>query len=111
MNFYYRLLLFLLICIPLRILLIWWASESDDDEFQYTAIGVITLMIGLGFLVQYIRNKNRGGFGEKVYWSRPLHSFLYILFSLLWFFKVPFSYIVLIVDVVIGFGTFVVHYN
>ena len=117
------LFLFLFVCIPLRCLLVWWASlvenkrQTDEDKYntQFIFISVLTLFIGFGFIiVNLLRHndiiKNRGAFGEKVYWSGYLHGILYILFALLWIFKIPLSYIVLALDVCIGFLTFIIHY-
>jgi len=61
--------------------------------------------------MKYFFGSNVDTFGEPVYWSRLLHGMLYLLFSFLWFTRIPLSYIVLLIDVIIGFLTFVMQYS
>jgi hypothetical protein len=113
-------------CVVVRSLIIWWSSllsrdskssieETRNSELQWKLLGSLTTFIGLGLLGSYLLRKygywKKVGFGgNKVYWYSLLHSFFYLLFSFLWFFKVENSYAVLIVDLLIGVLTFTNHY-
>jgi hypothetical protein len=123
-----RIIMFLLICIPLRSLFAWWASWEEERQRQrpdldrgskesYVIIGLITLIISFGFLAtSYMRyngvEKFQQGFGGgKVYWSSLLHGILYLLFTVLWFVKVKDAYGVLVADIVIGMVYFIGNYS
>jgi hypothetical protein len=124
MESWKRILLFLLVCIPLRSLLAWWSSlkESREDYTQRIAIGIITTLIGIGLLVFGIirissNNYNTGFSGGKVYWNSLLHGTLYLLFACLWLDNSPDNpdkfknlYSILVTDIVIGILYFLKNY-
>lgn len=106
-------LLFFLICIPVRAFIVWWATQTKKQTKpnQWLAIGIITATIGLGFLYQHFSGSRKtGAFGEKVYWNRPLHGTMYLVFAALWFLQIPSSYTILAIDLIIGLFTFILHY-
>lgn len=79
-----RILLFLLGCIPVRILLAVFAQ--NDIYAKY--IAVLALIIGLGFWFIYLFDLRKTGgetFGNVIWWNsiRPIHGTLYLLAA--WF--------------------------
>jgi hypothetical protein len=108
-----RFILFLMFCIPSRLLLTYLAKTTNSPYIAY-----ITTLIGLGFLYIYFSGSRKTGpevFGDKIWWNnlRPLHGFLYLLFSYLVLFrKNPNSYLVLLLDTIIGLVAFLsFHFN
>jgi len=95
---------FWMICIPLRIALAIGLFYLPE---KYTPIvGVLSVLIGLGFLIQFFRytEDQVGAFGQKVWWNknRFIHSLLWILLAYLIYVKDSKYKIVLFVDVAIG---------
>ena len=77
-----RFLLFLLGCIPTRILLANIVYYSSKHEYIRIIMGMITLIISLGFLSIFIfglREKGTETFGKPIWWNslRPIHSLIY----------------------------------
>ena len=106
-----RFLAFLLLCIPVRIGFVFIAKSVDKKYLPY--LGYIGLIIGLGFMYNFIFTKKRGGtFNQIAWWNnlRPLHSILYLTFAYLAINKNPKAYILLLLDVTIGFISFVLYH-
>ena len=83
-TIYKRFLLFLLLCIPARILFVIIAKYIDKNKLPY--LGYIGLIPAIGFLYIFLCNKRKSGpevFGDKIWWNnlRPIHSILYFMFS------------------------------
>lgn len=114
-NIQKRFLLFIFGCILIRSLLVVCAKKINKKYLPY--LGVITLIPALGFIIIYfgkLRNKGGETFGDKIWWNnlRPIHALLYLYFSYLAFNKNDNSYIPLLIDVIIGFFSFLVfHYK
>ena len=105
-----RILLFLLLCIPIRSLFVYIVYKYP----QYLRLfSIFYLIMGLGFLNQYFKNNKIGFFGGKVWWNklRLLNFIFYTLFSLFAFTKNKKSYLLLIPDIVIGLILFILEYN
>ena len=97
MNEYKRILLFYLICIPIRIGLILLLYY-----FPYKQLSILTFLISFGFLYQFLIRKSKIGFFKgKVFWPRWFHFLTYLIASIL--LVIPdtknYAYIALIVDV------------
>lgn len=106
-----RFLAFLLLCIPVRIGFVFIAKSVDKKYLPY--LGYIGLIIGLGFMYNFIFTKKQGGtFNQIAWWNnlRPLHSILYLTFAYLAINKNPKAYILLLLDVTIGFISFVLYH-
>ena len=78
-------LMFLLGCIPFRILLACLAKYKQE---WLGAMSLIAVIISVGFSVIYMFELRKTGaevFGEKIWWNdlRPIHAFMYGLFSYL----------------------------
>ena len=108
-----RFLLFLLLCIPIRIIFVLVAKTINKKYLPYG--GYIGLIISIGFAYIYIFNKRKTGnetFGKKIWWNnlRPIHAILYSIFSYLAIMKNNNSYIPLLMDVIIGLVSFIFHH-
>jgi len=103
-----RILLFNLVCIPVRIgilLLVYFFPRLETI--------ILTGLIALGFLYKYFKPTKIGMFGGKVFWSRLFHFFTYFITSLLLIFEETreYAFWVLAVDVIVGFLMFWNHYK
>ena len=66
-----------------------------------------SLTVGIGFMYYYLSGTRTTGpetFGKPIWWNsvRPIHSFNYILFFILSFYKPEYAFIPLVCDVLIG---------
>jgi len=109
-----RLMLFLLLCIPARILITYIVKNVDKQYLPYLAM--IGLLISGGFIFIYLFDYRKTGaevFGDKIWWNdlRPVHGSLYLMFALLAFKKNKYAWIPLAVDVVIGFTAFMIYHK
>lgn len=108
-----RLLFFLGGCIPARLLLVAAAKYSPVYYLPY--MGLITLVIALGFLYLYFTGKRRTGVetqGAPIWWMkfRLFHGLMYLLFSLLAFMRMNNAYIILLLDTFVGMIIFLQHH-
>ena len=107
-----KILNFLFLCIPSRLLLALIAKVIDPVYLPFMAI--LTIFISIGFFINFIKYKknSKGFFGGKVWWNnyRLVHSFCYALFSVLASLKYNKSWIVLLIDALLGFIFFVNKY-
>lgn len=76
---------FLLACIPLRIAAT-LAARHPANRRYLPHMGVVALLIGLGFATIYVFDLRRTGretCGEQIWWNslRPLHAALYFAFA------------------------------
>ncbi len=74
-------------------------------------MGYFALVPAIGFLYIYITGSRKTGpevIGDKIWWNdlRPVHGFLYLLFAINAFEKNPDSWIILMLDVIIGLIAF-----
>lgn len=104
-----RFLMFLLGCIPIRLLLVWLAKTLPKDKLPL--LGWLLLIPTLGFTyIQFISPRKTGleTPGDKIWWHpiRPVHIILYVLSVYLAFNKDPRTYIVLLIDICFGLTAF-----
>ena len=110
-----RFLLFLLLCLPIRIIFVLVAKTINKKYLPYG--GYIGLIISIGFAYIYIFNKRKTGnetFGKKIWWNnlRPIYSLLYLMFAYLAINKKKTAYIPLLFDVIVGLISFLIyHYS
>tara|TARA_Y100000389_G_scaffold155357_1_gene156000 strand:- start:2925 stop:3263 length:339 start_codon:yes stop_codon:yes gene_type:complete len=105
-------LYFLFLCIPSRLLL---ALIAKIIKPAYLPImGILTSFISIGFLINFINYKknSKGFFGSKVWWNnyRLVHIFNFGLFSILALLKYNKSWIILLIDALLGLIFFVNKY-
>ena len=76
-------------------------------------MGVATLFISAGFLSAFLFSKKKvGAFGGEVWWNnmRLVHSIVYLVFAICAIMKKSWSWLILLLDVVIGLLAFLLHY-
>jgi len=108
-----RFLAFLLLCIPVRISFVFISRNVDKKYLPY--LGYLAILPAIGFAYIYIFGKRKTGaetFGQKIWWNnlRPLHSILYFIFVYLALKKSNNAYIPLLLDVIIGLISFIIHH-
>jgi hypothetical protein len=93
--------LFLLVCIPIRLLLA-FIVYYYPRHIQY--FGLIGLVIALGFAYFSVVPRETGAFGQPAWWApyRPIHSFLFFLFFILAVNKNKYAWLVLFIDAMLG---------
>jgi hypothetical protein len=117
-----RFILFLFVCIGIRVLLVYLANKLKDlNNLVYLkAMGIILIIPALGFFYIYATNSRTTGrevFGSKIWWNslRPLHGFNYLLFSLMALSNNKKLYsnawIPLLIDVCIGLLAFLIYHG
>lgn len=116
-----RILLFLLVCIPVRVGLAvaagYWAHlDREEDPNANTWRWVLTALgfaIGIGFLYNYFRKNHQGVgfFGGPRYWHSEIHGALYIAFAILVLLRIRIAFVLLVIDVFIGALTVFFHYS
>jgi hypothetical protein len=105
-----RIILFLFVCLSMRLLLAHIAQQITIKKPQYMKyLGIIGLAIGLGFTYQFIKNKQIGALGGKVWWHsvRPVHAGIFFLFGILALLKNKDAYKLLYVDALLGLIFFI----
>ena len=108
-NIQKRFLLFLFGCIFTRSLIV----LISKHYLQYLPImGIIAFIPAFCFIYIYINDLRKTGsevFGDKIWWDhlRPFHGVLYALFGILAVNSYANSWVILLVDVIIGFISFI----
>lgn len=110
-----RLLLFLVGCMGARFFLTYLATNKDNLKI----ISYLTLLIGIGFMyVYFIRSETADRqlewTGEKMIWwdnLRPVHGFMYLLFTFMAYNKNEYSWIVLLIDTFVGLVAWLNHHK
>lgn len=110
-----RMILFLGGCIVTRLLFVYLAYKLP--LFALKIMGVIALLISVGFFVIFWFNLRKTGaetMGDKIWWNslRPVHSLLYLIFAILAIMGIQkYAWIVLLIDVMIGLLFFILHHS
>ena len=108
-----RFFMFLIGCIGIRSLFVIIAKYINAKYLKY--LGYLALVPAIGFMYIYLTGTRKTGaevFGEKIWWNnlRPIHSILYFLFAYNAIIGNKQSWIYLLVDVLIGLISFLVHH-
>ncbi len=113
-NIQKRFLLFLLGCIPTRLVFVYIAKNIS---LQYLPIlGYLALLPAIGFIYLYLSGTRKTGpevFGDKIWWNslRPIHALFYLLFAYHAIHKVRTAWLYLMYDVILGLLSFLIfHY-
>ena len=113
-NFQKRFLLFIFGCIFVRTLFVIVAKNISLNYLPY--LGYLALLPSIGFFYIYLTKSRQTGaevFGDKIWWNdlRPIHGLLYALFAYNAINKNSFSWVYLLIDVIIGLISFLIfHY-
>ena len=105
--------MFLIGCIGTRSLFVVIAKYTDTSYLPY--LGYLALLPAIGFIYIYLTGSRKTGaevFGEKIWWNdlRPVHSILYFLFAYNAIMGNSQSWIYLLVDVLFGLMSFLIHH-
>ena len=108
-NIQKRFLLFLFGCIGIRTLLVYLAKTTNKLFLKF--MGYIALLPAMCFFYLFFTGTRKTGaevFGDKIWWNnlRPIHGTLYTLFAYNAIIGNPNAYLYLLVDVLIGFISF-----
>jgi hypothetical protein len=108
-----RFLMFLIGCIGTRSLFVIIAKYVNTQYLKY--MGYLALLPAIGFIYIYLTGSRKTGpetFGEKIWWNnlRPIHSILYFLFAYNAINGNKQAWIYLLVDVLFGLISFLVHH-
>ena len=108
-----RFLLFLVGCIGTRTFLVYVSKNINISYLPW--LGYLALIPTIGFTYIYLSgSRNRGAevFGEKIWWNnlRPIHAGLYALFAYNAINKNKMSWVYLLIDVLFGLFSFLVHH-
>ena len=112
-----RILVFLLGCIGSRLLLTMVAKYITIDYLPLLAL--ITIPISVSFIYLYIfgnkiADSQLEWLGEKkIWWNhlRPVHFALFMVFSIMAINKLSYSWIVLLLDTIVGLVAWLIHHN
>ena len=110
--------LFLLGCIPIRLLfayLSYLSYFSYNNTTYMNIIGIASLMISIGFISIFafgLRKTGQETFGKPIWWNnlRPVHGFLYMLAAYCAFYSKENVWKILLLDVMIGLVAFSMHH-
>ena len=108
---YKRYILFLGVCIMIRLSLVFLAKFINKKYLPY--LGYLALIPAIGFLNIYFFSPRETGpevFGDKIWWNelRIVHAALYLLFANYAIKKKSYSYIPLAIEVTIGLISFLI---
>jgi hypothetical protein len=109
-----RIVLFLVVCIGIRLLFVLLAKNVPLIVLQL--MGIIAIMISVVFMYSALFKYKKGDLGVtggKVWWNelRIFHSITYGLFAYLALTKNQnLAWRILLFDVIVGFVSFMIHY-
>lgn len=110
-----RFVLFLFGCIGTRTLITLLAKNINIDYLPI--LGYIALIVAFGFSYIYVTGSRTHGIevgGEKIWWNslRPIHAFLFFLFSYAAITKNTHAWKILAIDTILGLLAFLsFHYS
>nr|QFG74422.1 MAG: hypothetical protein [Megaviridae environmental sample] len=114
-NITKRYIAFLGLCIPSRALLTYIAKTIDTKYLPYMTL--FTLPASIGFLKIYFFGSAKADrqlewADGRVWWNelRVIFGLIYFSFSLCALFKVEYSWIFLLVDVIVGLVSFLIYH-
>ena len=119
-NIQKRFLLFLGVCIPTRFFLTYLSYKLNKINKQYNIfLAIFILIIALGFIRIYFFGSESADAQlkwlgeEKVWWNhlRLIHGILYLISSILIFYKNKHAWIILFIDTCIGVLSFLDNFN
>ena len=104
-----RFLLFLGICIPVRLIAMFIALYIPNKYLPI--IGFPYLLAGIGIIYIYITGSRQNGaetMGQPIWWNglRPAHGLIYLVFAISAFARYKDSWMILLIDVLLGLTAF-----
>ena len=111
METQFRIWSFLFLCLCIRILFVY--INYSICKTYLPILGIFYLIISIGFFYTFMYSTSTlGAFGRKIWWNnlRLIHSLIYFICAIASFLKNRHTYILLIVDIIIGFSGFITQY-
>lgn len=110
-----RIVLFLVGCMGSRVGLVYLARTYAQNTRFMELMGALALIPAVGFFYIYLTGARKTGaevFGAPIWWNglRPFHGFMYALFAVMALFHIQGAWLVLLVDVIVGFTAFTAHH-
>jgi len=115
----YRIILFISLCLPARLLLAYIGkllevniNKKTKNNIWNLLFYLLTLIIGISFINNWIANNKIGFFKGKAWWYnlRLVHGINFIIYSILSLLKIRNTYKILVMDAFIGLLSFIIHY-
>jgi hypothetical protein len=106
-----KVILLFSMCIIVRIFLVILAKNINTKYLPI--LGYLALIPAFGFLYRYLSGTRKTGIlGQPSWWNnlRPIHALLYLLFAIYAINKSDKSYILLLIDVIIGIMAFIIYH-
>jgi hypothetical protein len=106
-----KLLLFIFVCIPIRVSFVYFAKNASQNHLKL--MGFISILSSISLMYQFVsKSRTTGIFGTNAWWDslRPVHSVLYLCFSIMAILSMKNAHIPLAVDVILGFASFIYEY-
>jgi hypothetical protein len=112
-NMQKRTLMFLIGCVGVRSLFVVVAKTVNVNYLPL--LGYLALLPCIGFIYIFLTGARKTGaevFGEKIWWNnlRPVHAMLYGLFAYNAINRNKGAWIYLLIDVVLGLFSFLIHH-
>lgn len=111
-----RKLYFLGGCIPVRLAIAYLVYHVDTKKkksvVDKTYAVWFLLLVSIGLLFSYVKRMmepeqdHKGFFGSEVYWNSSVHSLMYAISAFMLDGGYSYPWLPLVLDVMIGFGTF-----
>lgn len=100
-----RIILFLTGCVGSRLALVYLAKMATPQMLEL--LGAIALLPAAGFFYIYATGSRKTGpevFGDRIWWNglRPFHGTMYAIFAIMALFHIPYAWVVLLIDVLVG---------
>ena len=105
---------FMLVCLPIRLLLAYSVKKMNNTMLVYA--GYIGAIISLSFFYLYFTDGRKVGIetnNKPIWWAniRIFHGIFYSLFAIAAIHTLPYSYMFLFADVILGLVMSIRHYN
>ena len=106
--------LFLLICIPVRLLLSYISYKASRDILF--KMGLVGLVISFSFFMLFAFGLRKNGPEAEngiVWWNgyRPVHSIMYLIFGVMAIKNIHGAWMPLLLDALVGIVAHVIHYH
>jgi phosphatidylglycerophosphate synthase len=104
-------LLFMVGCIPTRLLLALLTYKISEKYLPY--LSILFFSIGISFIYLYLTNSRQKApeAGGKTWWNniRPIHGMFYIIAGIYALKKSRLAALILVVDLIFGLAAFIQH--
>jgi hypothetical protein len=113
-NLQKRIALFLIGCVGTRLGLVYAAKNVGARMLE--VLGALAVLPAVGFFYLFFTDSRKTGpevFGDRIWWNhmRPFHGAMYTIFAAMALFHIPNAWMVLLLDVFVGFLAFLKHHT